>query len=212
MAKAASLKHILARAACLPLLAGLTATPMAQDHTDLAAVPDAAREAAGKELQHLQKFPEFAPPHTLALETCVQVYLVGLDALGKYRDGQDPATLLRKSDVLCAVAIDGKINAEQRMAVQDDQWLMSSLAVTSYVETIDTLRAEFEGASKGQDVFRVYIQALGYDFLARQTDQGLLLKYTFAGLGHKPGDVEKAEDILRRLKPVALQYDFSTPG
>ncbi len=214
MVKTHSLKHKLARAACLPILAGLAGTPaLAQDNTDLAAIPDAARQAAVDGLDTFRKLTDFSSS-TLEIKTCMQTYFIGADSVRGY-NGQVPATLLHNQGVTCAVAIDGTLSGTERVVERDGAWARTTLSASGYRSDVGELRAEFADASKGgQDVFTIYIPALHYEFLARQTDQGLLLKYTMddEDLGRQTGDVEKAEDILRRLKPIALQLDLSAPG
>lgn len=134
--------------------------------------------------------------------------MIGLEDLRKYQGGN--ATTITKNLDKASVPL---YNARQRVALVTDfdkgkkGWMLSSFGSLSVPKNYEEVMRKNE--LKPEETFILTIPALNANFLATQRNQQmevfLLGETAIADI--RPGARMKAEDALRQLAPIAIQYN-----
>lgn len=135
-------------------------------------------------------------------------FMIGLDAVRDYKQGQDPLGLLTSTgEVIYPVGVGGNVNASVTLKKQGDAWQAVSFGAPIRSRAVGSVResvASSEGVAMA-DSFQVRIPAYNLFFVGAIKDNVLILNpiMDYAQFDFRLGVPLRAEQVLLTLKPVA---------
>lgn len=148
----------------------------------------------------------------MALGEPLQIFMIPLDELKKYKQGQDVFGMLRGGNhVLYPVLVNNQIRSSVTVAEKDKRWKAVSFGSPLIVKMLDKTRMDSREITKLPSVsyFVVEVPALNLFFIAYRDGVEMLFtpvmddeKYGFKSGGSMP-----AGKVLTAIVPAAVEHD-----
>jgi len=155
----------------------------------------------------------FAAPGDLQrakLDTPLGDFMVRLDELGQYRNGNDPTALLHPTGQLTyPVRVDEKVQSSITMRKEDSTWRAVSYGSPKPVAALQSTRDVVgkREQREHQDFFQVRIPAFNMHFIGHMAAGKLMLTPVrdMESYGLKKGGTQAAALLFVKLQPEAAQ-------
>lgn len=214
------------RALTITLISGLLMTPCFAGklaNVDIDAIAIESKSAANASLVKLGKlvtdknalkmgFTAPADAKKSQLDTPLSGFMVRLDALRAYQEGDDPMKLLQSTgQIIYPLRVEGSVRSSVTLKKQGSEWRAVSFGSPLRAKSLNGARAAVVKRDRRQaaEFFEVTIPALNLNFVGHVADGKLMLTsvadvdmYDLKSTGTQP-----AKKVFLRLKPEAERHD-----